>query len=409
MKLYVTFILLSSCITLTSCLEGKADSNTSSAYAVKASDESKKKEDLLENLFDSLLCDGFAFPFGDGKGGGSYSDISDHKKHEGWYIATKTGERYELGIHTGEDWNGKGGGNTDLGQPVYATAKGVVLAAKDYGAPWGNVIYMEHHFIENAKQVIVYSLYAHLNEVFIKQGDTIDKRFKIGTIGTGHHSFPAHLHFEIRKESMKDADVTYWPSSNNKDVAWVMSNYYSPSEFIHAHQTLKLPANYDTLLVAYKSRYKMYLYVKGKQAKEFDIALSQSPVGHKAVEGDNHLPEGEYYITEKNKGPFYGTYKDYFGPAWMRISYPNSYDAEEGYQKGTITKEKRDAIILATKKELQPPKNTGLGGGIGIHGWAGDWPENNRHLTWGCISFRNKDLEKFYDFVPLKTKLFILP
>jgi murein L,D-transpeptidase YafK len=110
------------------------------------------------------------------------------------------------------------------------------------------------------------------------------------------------------------------------------------------------------------------------------------------VEGDNRLPEGEYHITEKNKGPFYGTYKDYFGPAWMRISYPNSYDAEAGYKKG-----------------IHPPENTGLGGGIGIHGWAGDWPQNNRHLTWGCISLRNKDLEKFYDLVPLNTKLFILP
>lgn len=363
----------------------------------------------VDALFDSVLCDGFAYPFGNGDGGGSYTDLASGETHHGWYIATHTGDVYSLGIHTGEDWNGKGGGNTDLGQPVYATAKGKVLAAKDYGAPWGHVVYMEHRFIENARLVTVYSLYAHLDRLVAKEGQVLDKRAIIGTIGTGHGSFPAHLHFELRKQSLKDYEVTYWPSSNGKDERWVKQHYYEPSAFIDAHRKLSLPCRYDTLLVAHKSAYKMYVFTKGHLFREFDIALSQSPVGHKAVEGDNRLPEGEYYITEKNKGPFYGTYKDYFGPAWMRISYPNSYDAQAGYEKGIISREKRDAIVSCNRKGLQPPKNTGLGGGIGIHGWAGDWPDGNRRLTWGCISFRNRDLEGFYSLVPLGTKLFILP
>ena len=32
--------------------------------------------------------------------------------------------------------------------------------------------------------------------------------------------------------------------------------------------------------------------------------------------------------------------------------------------------------------------------GPGPHGWAGNWPDGNRHLTWGCISMKNKELEK---------------
>ena len=242
---------------------------------------------------------------------------------------------------------------------------------------------IEHHFIENGKLCTVYSLYAHLNEIKIKQGQLVNKRQLIGTIGTGHNSFPAHLHFEIRTESMKDFEVTYWPSSNNKDEHWVLEHYYNPSEFIKAHQTRTLPASCDTLIIAEKKQYKIHVFTKGKELLNFDIALSQNPIGHKEVEGDNRLPEGEYYITEKNKGPFYGTYKDFFGPAWMRISYPNKYDAELGFKKGIISKEKRDAIIKANNKGQQPPKNTGLGRGIGIHGWAGDWPKSNRHLTWG--------------------------
>lgn len=390
---------------LQACNESKADEKEPVATTLFES----APVNSIDLLFDTMLCDAFYYPFGNGSGGGSYTGITDHKRYDGWYIATHTAEKYDLGIHTGEDWNGKGGGNTDFGQPVYATAKGKVLAAKDYGAPWGNLVYIEHHFIENAKHTIVYSLYAHLNELYVKQGDQVKERQKVGTIGTGHNSFPAHLHFEIRKESMKNFEVTYWPSSNNKDEAWVLENYHTPSDFIESHKHLAIPAQYDTLLIAQKSLYKMYIYVKGKALKQFDIALSQNPIGHKQVEGDNRMPEGAYYITEKNKGPFYGTYKDYFGPAWMRISYPNSYDAKNGYAKAIITKEKRDAILQANKKGIQPPKNTGLGGGIGIHGWAGDWPANNRYLTWGCISFKNKDLNDFYDLVPLHTKLFILP
>src|SRR5687767_13264625 len=112
-------------------------------------------------LFDAGLCDGFSFPFGDCKGGGNYASPAG-KKYNGWYIATHTAEVYSLGIHTGEDWNGKGGGNTDLGQPFYAAASGTVLAAADYGSPWGNVVLIEHYYLENGKVRSVLSLYAHL-------------------------------------------------------------------------------------------------------------------------------------------------------------------------------------------------------------------------------------------------------
>lgn len=59
---------------------------------------------------------------------------------------------------------------------MYATAKSKVLAARDYGAPWGKVVYLEHGFIENAKFVRVYSLYAHLDQLMVEKGQVLNKR-----------------------------------------------------------------------------------------------------------------------------------------------------------------------------------------------------------------------------------------
>lgn len=382
-----------------------AFSNFRPAPAPKAAAPAFKAEDL----FRLNLCDGFAFPFGDGNGGGNYKGFQENATYQGWYVATKTGETYTLGIHTGEDWNGNGGGNTELGQPVYATAAGEVIDAQDFGAPWGNVVYIKHQYLENAQVKTVYSLYAHMEELKVKKGAVVSKRQIIGSIGTGHKSFPAHLHFEIRKENMTGYETTYWPSTHKQSVEWVMAHYEEPSAFIRSHKKLLVPSNEDVLLVAVKHDYKLYLYKKGTLAQTYPIALSQSPVGHKQKEGDNKLPEGEYKIIQKTKGPFEGAYSQYLGERFMRLNYPNNTDASIAYDNKRISKAEFEQIVKANNTDKEPNKNTGLGGGIGIHGWAGDWPASTKDLTWGCISMQNKQLLGFYDAVPMYTRILIYP
>lgn len=91
------------------------------------------------NVFDQFMqaditpADGFDFPVGDGQGGGAYTDAATGKRHDGWHVATRFAENYSLGIHPGEDWNGPGGGDTDLGEPVYAVANGKVIFAAHCG------------------------------------------------------------------------------------------------------------------------------------------------------------------------------------------------------------------------------------------------------------------------------------
>ncbi len=367
----------------------------------------------VENLFDTLLADGFDFPVGNRDGGGSYVGVIDGKRYDGWYRATGFAEIYTEfdWIHTGEDWNGRGGGNTDLGQPVHAVARGLVIFAGPCPPPWGSVVLIRHRFLENARLRTVYSQYAHLHDLSVEAGQVVQRRQRIGTIGQDPDGlYYAHLHLEIRRSNAASLPVDYWPSSNGKDTAWVRAHYLAPTRFINEHRRLTVPAAQPELLVAVKHKHALTHYEYGEVVGRYDIALSQNPIGHKQVVGDNRLPEGEYRITEKIRGPFtHGTYAHYLGVAWMRLSYPNNYDARAGLARGSITRAEHDRIVAANDAGAQPPKTTALGGGIGIHGWAGDWPEDTRALTWGCISMRNEDLARFYGKVSVGTRILILP
>ncbi|MEI8203475.1 MAG: L,D-transpeptidase family protein [Bacteroidota bacterium] len=372
--------------------------------------DDKKAADKMALLMDTCLSDGFDYPVGNRDGKGSYVSLTDGKTYDSWYNSTAFAAEYKLGIHTGIDLNGSGGGNTDLGQPVYSISRGWVEEAKDCGAPWGNVVLIKHIYLENGSLRTCFSVYAHLLDLQKKKGDYVAKRTLIGHIGTGGGSYPAHLHLEIRKAKMEKFELTYWPSSHDKSVAWVKENYENPEEFIDNHRSSTCPANESEIIIALKSQYRMYYYKNGQMAKQFEIALSQKPIGPKEREGDLKLPEGEYYIVEKQKGPFSGDFAEFLGPRTLRISYPNKYDAQKGFNKHLINQKEKDAIVSAYNRKEIPPSNSKLGGKIVIHGWKGDWvADGTQNLTWGCISMHNQELEAFYDVVKLKTKIIICP
>lgn len=165
----------------------------------------------------------------------------------------------------------------------------------------------------------------------------------------------------------------------------------------------------DTLLIAYKSKYRMQLYYKGVLQKTYIIGLGQEPTGHKQQQGDNRTPEGDYRIIEKAVGPFTGA-NPYLGNRWMRLNYPNNADAKAGLKKKLITQSQYDQIVAANKKGTMPLKTTELGGGIGIHGWYGEWPgDDEQDITWGCISMQNVDVEDVYDRIGIQTRIIIRP
>jgi len=100
--------------------------------------------------------------------------------------------------HLGEDWNGVGGGNSDLGDPVYSISSGYVSFAENISSGWGNIVRVVHKFPYHPEHSYVESFYAHLDEIYVKPGDFVQRGQQIGTIGTADGRYSAHLHLELR-------------------------------------------------------------------------------------------------------------------------------------------------------------------------------------------------------------------
>lgn len=364
------------------------------------------------DVFDAFMAsetppaDGFDFAVGDENGRGSYTDKASGKEFDGWYVAVQFAEDYSLGIHTGEDWNGNGGGSTDLGQDVHSVANGRVVFAEHCGRLWGNVVMVEHVFYENNERRKIFSLYAHLLEIKVTTGQEVRRRQVIATIGQDPEKlFSPHLHLELRWD--ETLEPTFWPSSNGKDHAWIRERYAPPTEFINAHRVLPVPQTEHNLVLVDQESYRARFYQRGTLQAQYDVAFGQGR-GQKMIEGDNKTPKGMYFVIEKYRGKFDQPYGEYYGGHWIKINYPNRYDADRGRKQQIITDQQLAEIALAWQRRRPTPQNTGLGGGIGFHGWNREWDDSGpRHLSWGCVVMHVKDIRKFYDQIPEGTMVVI--
>ncbi len=79
--------------------------------------------------------------------------------------------------------------SAEKGQPVYATADGVVQSA-GYTGDYGNLIVLKHAFGLSTR-------YGHLSAYHVKAGDTVKRGDVIGYIGSTGRSTGSHLHYEI--------------------------------------------------------------------------------------------------------------------------------------------------------------------------------------------------------------------
>ena len=104
-----------------------------------------------------------------------------------------------------------------------------------------------------------------------------------------------------------------------------------------------------------------------------------------------------------------GPWADYYAGHWVKLGYPNAYDADRGLDAGLINPVVRDEIAGAWLGRKATPSNTKLGSGIGFHGWVSSWDGDGDYgLSWGCIVVHPEELPDFYRRVPLGTMVVLL-
>jgi len=191
---YVTLVLL-----LSTCQLAESSKKTI--------DSDKMTEEKTTDFVPKYMADSFDFPVG-------------KPNAKRYYNAQPFGEN----DHLGDDWNGTGGGNTDLGDPIYAIGNGYVKAAKNYDGGWGNIVRVVH-FLPNGE--VYESFYAHCDTLLTEAGKWVKRGEQIGTIGNVDGMYLAHLHFEVRADTSLPIGAGYSPNTEG---------YLDPTTFIEQHR-----------------------------------------------------------------------------------------------------------------------------------------------------------------------------
>ncbi len=110
-----------------------------------------------------------------------YPTIGPVTSNFGWRTHPILGtERFHSGIDFGADY----------GSLVYASERGRVIYADWYGG-YGNAVIIDHG---NGMT----TLYGHCSELYVKDGDMVEKGQPISAVGSTGFSTGPHLHFELR-------------------------------------------------------------------------------------------------------------------------------------------------------------------------------------------------------------------
>jgi hypothetical protein len=102
--------------------------------------------------------------------------------------------------------------------PVYAANKGKVLSTQPIGI-YGNTVIVDHGFG-------LCSLYSHLSEITVQEGDRVEKETQIGLTGLSGMAAGDHLHFSMMVGHVFVNPIEWW------DDSWIKNNIISKIDAI---------------------------------------------------------------------------------------------------------------------------------------------------------------------------------
>ncbi len=92
------------------------------------------------------------------------------------------------------------------GEPVYASADGIVSGVTRSRKGLGNVVEIDHM---NG----YFTRYAHLADIEVRKGRVVKKGTRIGYVGVSGNSFAPHLHYEVMRDTLVMNPVNYFFAS----------------------------------------------------------------------------------------------------------------------------------------------------------------------------------------------------
>lgn len=133
------------------------------------------------------------------------SNIPLAKPTDVGYVSSSFGMRRDpikkkKAFHAGMDISGPK--NT----PVFSTAPGIVTVAGRNGA-YGLMVEIDHGQGFKTK-------YGHLKKIFVKKGDKIEFRGRVGTMGSTGRSTGRHVHYEIRYNDKSQDPAKFFKAGN---------------------------------------------------------------------------------------------------------------------------------------------------------------------------------------------------
>ncbi|MCL4880040.1 MAG: M23 family metallopeptidase [Anaerolineae bacterium] len=155
-----------------------------------------------------------------------------------WYDANPYLNLYELGYHTGSDFNLPH--DKDRGAPAYAIADGTVTYSGQAfnldGRPsgFGTLVVIRHdpYMTPDGQIINAYSRYGHMKDLVVSKGDRVRRGDKVGTIWN-HGTRAHHLHFDISLTGILQTQEGHWPGSKRHEVE---KHYVDPIQFIKKYR-----------------------------------------------------------------------------------------------------------------------------------------------------------------------------
>ncbi|MCW3480333.1 L,D-transpeptidase [Neisseriaceae bacterium JH1-16] len=127
-----------------------------------------------------------------------------------------------------------------------------------------------------------------------------------------------------------------------------------------------------------------------KPLATFDnISLGRGGVVPLHYHGDETTPLGDYRIVRIRPSTRFDTF--------IELDYPTPEHAELAVEAHQLDVDSFDAIVDARRSHQQPPQDTPLGGGIGIHGVGEGDRDVHQQFDWteGCVALSNAQLHRF--------------